>query len=89
MRDDIDASIRDADRMDIIQDQLASLWVLSPIGTVVFVALTALLLTGVPARILEVIEDVDYRLRIVRQRRATPSDVAAAGESAPSGRMGR
>jgi hypothetical protein len=89
VRDDIDASIRDADRMDIIQDQLASFWLLSPIGAVIFVGFTALFLTGLPARILEVIEGVGWRLRVARQRRAARSDAAAASESAGSGKMGR
>jgi len=89
VRDDIDASIRDAGRMDIIQDQLASFWLLSPIGAAIFVGLIALFLTGVPARILEVIEDAGRRVRVARQRRAVRSDAAVASESAGSGRMGR
>ncbi len=51
-----------------MQDQFASFWVLSPVGAVIFIGLTTLLLTGVPARILEVIEDVGSRLRNPRQR---------------------
>jgi hypothetical protein len=89
VRDDIDASIRDAGRMDIIQDQLASFWLLSPIGAGIFVGLIALFLTGVPARVLEVIEEVGWRVRVARQRRAVRSDAAVASESSGSGRMGR
>ncbi|MEE8331257.1 MAG: hypothetical protein V3R84_05755 [Acidimicrobiia bacterium] len=72
--------------MNIIQDQLASLWLLTPIGALVIVGLAALLVTGVPARIVHVIGNAGWRRQAARQRRVERRG-AAAVENAESARM--
>ncbi len=72
--------------MNIIQDQLASLWLLTPIAALVIVGLAALLVTGIPIRIVEVIDNAGWRRRAAKQRRVERSGDAAV-ESAESARM--
>jgi len=52
--------------MDTIQDLFSAFWLFSPIGVAILVGLTALLLTGVPARLLEFIQDTRWTTRIAR-----------------------
>ena len=47
--------------MEVITDQLASLWLLSPLGVAIVLGMTALLLLGVPARIIDVVEAAGWR----------------------------
>lgn len=75
--------------MDIIQGQLTSFWLLSRIGAAVFVGLAVVLLTGIPARTIEVIERFGTRRRIAQHRRAKLADPDAADAGGGSGRMGR
>jgi hypothetical protein len=75
--------------MDIIRDQLASLWLASPLGVAIVLVLTIALVTGIAARIIESIDEAGWRLRNAWQQLAAPSDVTAAEEGARSARMGR
>lgn len=74
--------------MDIIQDWLASLWLLSPMGAALWVALTALLLMGVPARIIEAVGSIRWRRRPAR-RPLAPDDAAVASRGEQPARMSR
>jgi hypothetical protein len=73
--------------MEIIKDQLASLWLSSPIGVAIVLGLAALLLLGVPARIIDYVEQIGWRRHFARRRRPSPGVVAVAKEGVGSARM--